>query len=954
MTALIDTATPAAGGQTNPLQALHAAGQAVWLDFVERGFLAKGGLRKLVEEGGLTGVTSNPSIFEKAMGHGDAYDSGLKAFLAQGGATVQEAYENGAIADIKAAAADLRPVYEATKGQDGYVSLEVSPYLAHDTAGTIEEAHRLWNAVGAPNLMIKVPGTVEGVPAIRQLIADGLNINVTLLFSLSAYQAVAQAYLDGLEARVAKGQPVDRIASVASFFVSRIDTQIDKTIDARVKAGDEHAAGLKALRGKVAIANAKLAYAWYQDLVADDRWQALTVRGAHPQRLLWASTGVKDKAYPDVLYVNELIGRDTVNTMPPATMDAFRDHGHVAETLTANVDEARKVIDEARRLGLDLDGVTTALVADGVKQFADAADALLGAVAAKREEFLGATINGLAASLPEALQTAVDARLKTATGQAWSRRLWQGDATLWSGKDEGKWLGWLSAGQGKQVDEAALDQLRQDARQYRDVVLLGMGGSSLGPEVLGLILGAAPGSPQLHVLDTTDPAQIARVAGRIDPANTLFIVSSKSGSTMEPELLRAYFHALSGGQGGHFVAVTDPGSALNAVAQKDGFAHVFAGDPAIGGRYSVLSAFGMVPAAAMGLDTRAFFAATAPMVASCGPDVPPAHNPGLRLGAIIGEAAVAGRDKLTISTSSGLAPFGAWLEQLLAESTGKQGRGIVPVDLEPLAGLESYGTDRLFVHFALAGDADEGQEALLAELEQAGHPVVRITLAKRDDIGQEFFRWEVATAFAGAVIGIDPFDQPDVEDAKIATRKLVDAYEQSGTQEPEIVLAQTGGISVLAAKGQADRTAGGEALTVDVGRLLADHFAALRPGDYAGFLAYIERNEADSAIIADIRTAVRDRYKVATVAGFGPRFLHSTGQAYKGGPDTGAFLVITRDADPDLPIPDHRASFGTVQQAQARGDADVLVARGRRVLRIHMNADSGGMEALKEAVLRAL
>jgi transaldolase/glucose-6-phosphate isomerase len=925
--------------KTSPLKQLHEAGQAVWLDFVDRSFLAEGGLKKLVEEDGATGVTSNPSIFEKAMGHGDAYDAG---FRGSAGASVQDSYEGQAIADIKAAAADLRTVYDRMDGRDGYVSLEVSPYLAEGTEPTIEEARRLWKSVAEPNLMIKVPGTEAGVPAIRQLIADGLNINVTLLFSIDAYKAVAHAFLDGLEARVAKGEPIDRIASVASFFVSRIDTQIDKKIDARIAAGDAEADALKALRGKVAIANAKLAYAWYQELIASDRWQKLAAKDAMPQRLLWASTGVKDPAYPDTLYVDTLIGPDTVNTMPPKTMDAFRDHGIVAETLAENLDAAKQVLADADRLGLDLPGVTAALVRDGVKQFADAADALLGAVAAKRAGFLGDKLDGMTAALPEALQKAVDARLETARAEAWGRRLWQGDASLWTGREEGQWLGWLGAARGEQVDPAALETLQAEAKTYKDAVLLGMGGSSLGPEVLALILGNAEGSPRLHVLDTTDPGQIAAVAGQIDPKQTLFIVSSKSGSTMEPELLRAYFFEASRRQGGHFVAVTDPGSNLETTARADGFAHVFPGDPAIGGRYSVLSAFGMVPAAAMGLDTNAFYAATAAMVFSCGPDVPPAENPGIRLGAILGEAALAGRNKLTILASPGVEPLGAWLEQLLAESTGKQGKGIVPVDLEPLGAPEDYGEDRVFVQFALAGETAPD----LAALEAAGHPVIRITLAKPELVGQEFFRWEIATAIAGAVIGIDPFDQPDVEDAKVATRKLVDAYEQSGALEPESPIAETADFALFAAKGQS--------LSGDAASLLRAHFAGLEPGDYAGFLAYIERDEADSAALTEIRTAVRDARQVATVVGFGPRFLHSTGQAYKGGPAGGAFLTITRDPDPDLAIPGRKAGFGTVQIAQARGDTDVLAERGRRVLRVHLKQGGAGVDALKAAILSAL
>lgn len=372
----------------NPLRLLHAAGQAVWLDFLERGFLKQGGLRTLIERDCVTGITSNPSIFEKAMGHGDAYDAGFRAFLARHDADIQETYESQALADIKTAAADLRPVYNRLHGRDGYVSLEVSPYIAYDTSKTIAEARRLWRLVAEPNLMIKVPGTTAGAPAVRQLVEDGLNINITLLFGIESYKAVAHAYLDGLEARLAKGDSIDRISSVASFFVSRIDTKIDAKIDQRVAAGDSEAEALKALRGKVAIANAKCAYAWYQEQVASPRWQALAAQGAKVQRLLWASTGVKDPAFPETLYVDTLIGPETINTMPPKTMDAFRDHGVVAPTLTADMDGARHVLAEAERLGLDLSGVTAALVYEGVQQFAKANDALLEAVGAKRSAFL--------------------------------------------------------------------------------------------------------------------------------------------------------------------------------------------------------------------------------------------------------------------------------------------------------------------------------------------------------------------------------------------------------------------------------------------------------------------------------------------------------------------------------------------------------------------------------------
>jgi len=918
----------------NRLHALEGEGQAVWLDFLDRNFLAEGGLTRLIEEDGVTGVTSNPSIFEKAIGHGHAYDEQIAALVRTGDPSVTRIYEQLAITDIQAATDALRPVYDRLNGADGFASIEVSPFLAGSTQGTIDEARRLWATIDRPNLMVKVPGTAEGVPAVRELTAGGINVNITLLFGIDMYEAVAEAFLAGLEERVARGEDVSHISSVASFFVSRIDTRIDAAIDARVKAGDANSEVLAALRGKVAIANAKLAYQYFLELIATDRWRSLAAKGARPQRLLWASTGTKDPAYSDVLYVEKLIGRDTINTMPPKTIEAYLDHGVTTPSLTADITDERRILSEADRLGLDLAGVTAALVEEGVDKFSEAADVLLGTIAATRSRILGERINAFEAHLPEPLHGLVEKRLERAGAERWSRRLWAGDATLWTSHHEDRWLGWLTAGRGDAVDTEALRTFAAEAKQYDHVVLLGMGGSSLGAEVIGRVLGGVPGHPQLHVLDSSDPGQIRTVAAAIDPSRTLFIVSSKSGSTMEPELLRAFFFDLlkeklgADEAGKHFVAVTDPGSGLETIARTDGFAHVFAGNPAIGGRYSVLSPFGMVPAAAIGIDVPAFLGGVLPMVISCGLDVPPAANPGFELGAVIGEAARAGRNKLTILASERLRPLGAWLEQLLAESTGKEGKGVVPVDLEPAAEPSAYGDDRLFVHLKLKDDEDEALEARLAALEAAGQPVVRIMLAEPNRIGQEFFRWEIATAVAGAIIGIDPFDQPDVEAAKLKTRLLVDAYERTGRLGPREPVLRDGQLSFFAAEGASDPAALLEAL-----------FDRLKPGGYFGILAYVERNAAHEAALARMRTAVRDARHVATVAGFGPRFLHSTGQAYKGGSAGGLFLAITRTAEPDLAIPGHRASFGTVQLAQAIGDLDVLAERGRAWLRIHIEGD---------------
>jgi transaldolase/glucose-6-phosphate isomerase len=948
---------------TNPLLQLSLAGQSIWLDYLHRKIIEDGQLKRWIEEDGLKGMTSNPSIFEKAIGEGGDYDDRLKAALAHDDLEAGELYERLAIADIQAAADQFRPVYDRLKGADGYVSMEVSPYLAMDTEGTIAEARRLWRTVDRPNLMIKVPGTAAGTPAIRQLIGEGVNVNVTLLFGLDAYLAVADAHMAGLETLKAAGGDVARVRGVASLFVSRIDTQIDKEIDRRLAAGaGSDATDLNALRGKVAIANAKVAYRHYQEMLGTPRWQALAAAGAVPQRLLWASTGAKDPAYSDTLYVETLVGADTINTMPVKTLDAFRDHGTVRPSLTEDLDGAQAVLSAAQRLGLDLNGVTERLVVEGVRQFAEAFDKLLGAVALKRVEILGDRQNRQAITLPPDLKASVDEASERARVEGWSRRLWAEDPTLWTGSDEADGLGWLAAARGATVDLAALEAFQAEVKagQFVHAVLLGMGGSSLGPEVLAETFGAQPGFPTLLVLDSTDPAQIRRIEAQIDPATTLFIVASKSGSTLEPDLLHRYFHAAAAAALGeaeasrHFIAITDAGSPLDQIATRQGFRRIFPGLPTVGGRYSVLTNFGMVPAAVIGLDLSGFLRASRVMARSCGPSVPPLANPGVHLGLVLGVAAKAGRDKVTILASEGIAGLGAWLEQLLAESTGKDGRGLVPVDAEPCGAWEVYGPDRLFIDIRLEGGAEPERDTLVQALVDRGHPVVRIALASRDTLGQEFFRWEIATAIAGAVIGLNPFDQPDVEASKTRTRALTDAYEQAGPAPPAEPFARGDGIALFADPRNADalrQSASGTAVEA----ILAAHFRRAHDGDYIGLLAYLDRSPEHVDALQEVRTFIRNRKKLATVLGFGPRYLHSTGQAYKGGPNAGVFLEITAQPAEDIGVPGRHLTFGVVEAAQAAGDLEVLADRGRRVLRLDLGADvETGLRQMARAVERSL
>jgi transaldolase / glucose-6-phosphate isomerase len=946
----------------NPLRTLNEFGQSVWLDFVSRDLLKTGQLTRLIADDGLRGVTSNPSIFEKAIGHGDDYDDLIAAAQQNGDLDPGALFEELAVRDIQEGADALRPVYHQTQGRDGFISLEVSPYLAMKTHETIEEARRLWREVGRENLMVKVPGTTAGLPAIRTLIGEGININVTLLFSQQVYAEVADAYISGLEAFAKKGGDPHKVASVASFFVSRIDTLVDEALDKRIAAATDPAekARLERLKGKVAIANAKLAYRHYGKIYADERWRRLAQQGAQSQRLLWASTGTKNKAYSDVLYVDELIGPDTVNTMPPATMDAYRDHGRPRASLDEDVEGAAAVMAALPGAGISIEAVTAKLVEDGVRQFADAADQLYAAVQKKRRAVLGAKLDAMSCKLPPPIDKEVQDALEDWRREGKVRRLWAGDASLWTETDEAKWLGWLGVVDQQLAAAPHLEDFAGDVQRagFKDVLLLGMGGSSLGPEVFAVTFGAKPGFPQLHVLDSTDPAQIRHFEAKLDLARTLFIVSSKSGSTLEPNIFKQYFFeraktAVGAAEAAkHFVAITDPGSSLEKVSRNEGFRAVFHGLPSIGGRYSVLSNFGMVPAAAMGAAPRAFLESTAEMVRSCAPSAPPAENPGVILGAILGVCQRHGRDKATIIASRGVADFGAWLEQLLAESTGKLGNGIVPVDAEPLGPPAVYGNDRVFAYVKLAADQDGEQESAVATLETAGHPVVRITVSDKMQLGQEFFRWEMATAVAGSIIGINPFDQPDVEASKVKTRDLTTAYEKTGSLPEEKPFYSAAGFKLFAdPRNEAELAPAAKSLT----SALKAHFGRIGAGDYAALLAYIERDPAHIEILQRWRRMIRDRTKAATCVGFGPRFLHSTGQAYKGGPNSGVFLQITCDDAEDLPVPGQKYTFGVVKAAQARGDFEVLAERGRRALRVHISGElDAGLANLGRAIDEAL
>ena len=582
---------------------------------------------------------------------------------------------------------------------------------------------------------------------------------------------------------------------------------------------------------------------------------------------------------------------------------------------------------------------------------------------ARAERDASAKVNRQTYRLPESLAAAVKASLGDWQKNGKAARLWKCDPSLWSGKDENKWLGWLGITENQLARVQDLKDVSAEVKAagFKHALLLGMGGSSLCPEVMRLTFGKIAGYPELHVLDSTDPAQIQTVEKRIDLGSTIFIVSSKSGSTLEPNIFKQYFFERAKqvvGEdevGNRFIAITDPGSKMQQVAERDKFRHIFYGLASIGGRYSALSDFGMIPAAIMGVDVGQFLKLAGEMVLACGASVPAGENPGVVLGTILGVLGAQGRNKVTIVTSPGISDLGAWLEQLLAESTGKVGKGLIPVDRERLGSPDVYGDDRVFAYLRLEPAPDAAQDKAVDALERAGHPVVRVAVNRPYTLGQEFFRWEIATAVAGSILEINAFNQPDVETSKIATRRLTTQYEQTGKFPHETPIFQADGIQLFADEKNAEALQSALGADQSLAGYLKAHLARLKAGDYFAVLAYIEMNDAHEESLQAIRHAVRDAKGVATCLGFGPRFLHSTGQAYKGGPNSGVFLQITCDDRADLPVPGQTYTFGVVKAAQARGDFDVLAERGRRALRVHLSADlEAGLRQLSSVVGEAL
>src|SRR3954447_9372392 len=873
------------------LAALTEAGTSIWLDQIRRSVIESGELRRMVEEDSLRGVTSNPAIFEKAILGTPDYDSELES-LAREGLSAREVYRRMAVRDVQLACDVLRPVYEETGGVDGYVSLEVAPRLAHDTEGTLEQARQYWGLVDRPNVMIKIPATDAGIPAIEQALYEGLNINITLLFAVSYYERVMEAFITAMERRQAEGLPLDR-HSVASFFVSRVDTEVDKRLEKL---------GRTDLQGRAGLANARAAYQAFKRVFGGDRFAAPAGAGCPVQRPLWASTGVKNPLYPETMYVYGLVAPHTVNTMPLPTLQAAAAGGEGTGATAAKDHGADlRALAEA---GIDLDDVTDKLLRDGIDAFMVPMNKLLAGIESKREMIVTGRPASFDADLPPELEHPVAERLKLAREQDVVHRLWRRDGTLWApaGTPEVEdRLGWLTIAE-KVLEElpeikAFAAELRDEG--YTDVVLLGMGGSSLAPEVFRRSSPPSEGALRLHVLDSTEPIAVKAVTDAIDPEKTLFIVSSKSGGTIEPNALMAHFRGVQP-DARHFVAITDPGTSMAQLAEREGFRRTFLSDPEIGGRYSALSPFGIVPATLAGVDAQAVLEGAQVAMENCELEE---GNSGLWLGAALGEMALRGRDKLAFIVDPPLGSFGLWAEQLVAESTGKQGRGILPIADEPLVDPSAYGPDRVFLHLRDADAPDPRHREAVRSFAKAGHPTITLTSRGVNDLGRIFFFAEFATAVAGWALEINPFDQPNVQEAKDNTTRVLDEGAPADAQD-----------------GSLDEILDG-----------------LAPPSYLAVMGYLPYDDAIDHAVNALRAAIIERRGgAATTWGYGPRFLHSTGQFHKGGPATGRFLQLVHDGTDDLDVPGRPYSFRTLVDAQADGDLQTLREHGLTAVRVRL------------------
>ncbi|MBE0480045.1 MAG: bifunctional transaldolase/phosoglucose isomerase [Dehalococcoidia bacterium] len=929
----------------NPLLRIRSLGQSIWLDSLRRRLLTPGELDRSIREDGLRGVFLDISWLEKALTGTHEYNAVLNRMSR--GQSQAGLYRSLIVEDARLAADLLRPVHDRTLGRDGFVTVPLKVNTEADLKTWVEDAADLWQAIERSNVLLGIPGTEDARLLLRQLIAEGMNAGVILIFSLDHYREVAEAYIDGMEDRESQGKPLDRIASIAAFSISPIDMLVDFSLEGMMnQAEDAVSEAARAMRGLTGISVAHAAYRIYRDVFRGERFRRLANKGARSQRLVWTDIAAGRPGYPDLFYMEELVAPETVSALNLELLNAYRERGSPEPRLEAFGDDARLVLDRLPLTGNELGEVTARLEEEGLRRLAVNQERLHASLKSATEGRTRPFVDRQSFMLGD-YEGAVGRRAEKMERADFSERFWRKDSTLW--RNGGfraairNGMGWLhvpekTAGYTDRLFDF-LDEMHHEG--YDQLIHMGIGGSSLAPLVFQRVFPAAAKALEPNILDTNDPAAILETERNVRVNKALFILASKSGHTAEPLALDAYFfgrmHSVKGeAAADHFAVITDPDGPLEQVARERSYRRVFYGFPDVGGRYSVFSNFGLVPAALMGLNISGLIDRALAMMYACSPGTPLHENPGLLLGTALGELALAGRDKVTLVMPRSIAAFGLWLEQLLAESSGKDGVGLLPVAGESLGDPSVYGNDRVFVHFR--DGKDTAAESSVEALRRVGHPVISLEIEGPIDLGHEFYRWELATAVACSILDVNPFDQPDVQLSKEYTNRLLADLRrgiqifQENPSNVEAPLRFYGDVPALGSRS-----------------LLRDFFGKSRKGDYIAIQAFVTETAGTDQALDRLRLRLRDSLGVATTVGYGPRFLHSTGQFHKGGPNTGLFLQLTADDIEDMALPGVSYTFGEFRRAQAMGDLEALRARGRRVLRIHLGEDVGaGLTALEQ------
>lgn len=930
---------------------LRSHGQGLWLNYLRRGLATSGELERLIATYGVSGVSLDVDVFCDVVSHGREYDSSLTGLLHQGddAATIVDQL---IAEDVAGTCEILKPLYERTGGDDGWVAVDVPAMVATRPDEVVRWWRRLRQAAGADNVMLKLSASATGIAAAEELLALGGSVYLTHVFSPAQAQVVGECQLRGLARCVAAGQDLAPIRCVAGVNLVRLDVAIDEILRAAVEERPWQRDLLESLIGRVAITVARQVWADIQQFAEGDRFRGLKARGARPMTLAWEGTRTSDPARRDVEYMEELIGPHSIVVVGLSMLAAFRDHGVAVPRLGLRGPDSREILDDLEVAKVELEHLADDLRHAADTHVGDRFAGLCSVLEGYREADRRPAADGasyrlgvLGEDVAERL-LAVDPRLVV--------RLWESDASLWAATPEDQEtvrnrLGWLHLPEA--MSDASLPvktQAQVSAADSVPTVLLGMGGSSLGADTCRIAYEVA----NFSVLDSTVPRSIANIAAVEGIGEAVFVVASKSGSTVETEALARYFHSIveatGRAAGESFIAVTDPGTPLHERARQLAYRRVWLGPPDVGGRYSVLSHFGVVPMSLMGIDFGVMLRRAARLAALSGPEVAPPDNPAVQLGVILAAAVAAGRDKITFVSNERLMGFGDWAEQLIAESLGKQGVGLVPISREPLRSAAEYGSDRLFVNMGFAtDDVDSPRHKLLAELRESGCPSIDIELADPHDLGREFMRWELAVAVAGAFLGLNPFDEPDVRGAKRRTSELLAAFERDGTLEESKPSFRDDEVAVFAVPGSFDEGTSPTTLAGWVG----GHLGQARIPDYVAIQAFLACDPETSKALEVLRTLLGERLGVATTCGWGPRFLHSTGQLHKGGPDTGLFLQLTAVDIEDISVPGKPYSFGVLARAQALGDFQALREASRRVMRIDLvGSVDRGLQMLLEAV----